>query len=331
MLASFTANHFRDNRLEDVVFIVLHVYLVLVTIYALARESIPHIIFIFVARCLSTVWALARFIVTFLVKTSLVRLVDQARCGSEDQFFGIDFFRHRHIAEGALLGGSVLSIVTEAYFAYKLCHIYNKRPWRAVQVSSEMRRMYRVLLGFSVVAQVAGIILPATMAFFVDQILNTYFSSIVKDHKYIYGAVLVFMAVGWFALRREWKRVTSVFLGFGVVFLCSLLAGLGSAMFIWTFTTWRFFGTLYICSVILIIAAVLLAALCRNNFDKNLDHYLMVQNRLSASDFPHAHFEKDNELDQCHIPDFWDPEQDRRSACEKVNCDSYPEKRYESD
>ena len=58
---------------------------------------------------------------------------------------------------------------------------------------------------------------------------------------------------------------------------------------------------------------------------------MVVQNRLSAMDFPHAHFEKDDKLDEGFVPDAWDPGHSQKSACEKVNCDSDPEKRYESD
>ena len=41
IISDFTGR-FRTNRLEDVVFIVLHIYLVVVSTYALVRESIPH-------------------------------------------------------------------------------------------------------------------------------------------------------------------------------------------------------------------------------------------------------------------------------------------------
>ena len=57
----------------------------------------------------------------------------------------------------------------------------------------------------------------------------------------------------------------------------------------------------------------------------------MVQNRLSAMDFPHAHFERDDKLDEERVPDVWDPGHDQKSAYEKVNYDSSPDKHYESD
>lgn len=98
--------------------------------------------------------------------------------------------------------------------------------------------------------------------------------ALVSQHHPIHPMVVMsFLSQGWFALRREWKRATTVFLGFGVIYLCIVLAALGSAMFLWALTTWWFFGAMYVFSVILIIATLLLAALCRNNFDKNLDHY----------------------------------------------------------
>lgn len=78
---------------------------------------------------------------------------------------------------------------------------------------------------------------------------------------------------GWYALRREWKKATSIFLGLGVAFLGFWFAVWDSAMFRWAFTTWWFFGMLYCLSLALLISAFVLAVICRRNFGKNLDHY----------------------------------------------------------
>lgn len=74
-------SRFRDNRVEDIAFIAVHVYLFALTIYTLARESIPHLIVVFAIRLLSTTWSLGRVIETTIVKEELTRLGDSAACG----------------------------------------------------------------------------------------------------------------------------------------------------------------------------------------------------------------------------------------------------------
>ncbi|KAI5123741.1 hypothetical protein M0805_000333 [Coniferiporia weirii] len=285
MAAVYSSNVFRENSLEDVVFIAIHVYLLFVAVYAIARESIPHIITIFGMHCLSLI---------------LSQLVKAAGCGTD--FFGTTFYTDRHIYEGCLLIVSVLSIIVEAFAACKLGRVYSTRPWRVVQVSGPIRKMYRLLLGFSVVIQIAGLLLPAIMALWVYQLKNTWFSQIVgRRHVLIYEVFFIFVTIGWYSLRREWPRATLVFLVLGFIILCCCIAGFGSAMFLWAFTTWWFFGALYTLALTFVCAALVLALFCRRNFGNNLDHYLIVQNRLSAMGFAHGHFEKDDKLDETRI------------------------------
>ncbi|KAH8120479.1 hypothetical protein DFH11DRAFT_66333 [Phellopilus nigrolimitatus] len=299
MIASYSTNLFRDNRMEDVVFVVIHAYLLFVTVYAIARESIPHIVVIFSIRFLSAIWSLSRFIETIAVKKSLGRLVHAASCPSD--FFGPKFFENRHIFEGLLLCSSTFMIILEAFLATKLGRVYFKRPWRVVQVSNEMQKMYKLLLGFSVVVQISALIFPTTMALWIDQIMNTWYSHATGNHIVLFRSFSIvltillppWIAIGWYSLRREWPRATIVFLAFGAAFLGCLLALPFSPMFRWTFTTWWFFGMIFTATVVLFVATLVLAVLCRRNFGKNLDHYLLVQSRLSDRDFAHDHFEED--------------------------------------
>ncbi|THH07131.1 hypothetical protein EW145_g3593 [Phellinidium pouzarii] len=298
---------FRSNSLEDIVFIAIHGYLLFITVYAIAYESIPHIIMIFATRFLSAVWAIGRVIETLVVKKNLHKLLSAARC--QPGFFEPSFYSDRHIFEGCLVGISVVSVVIEAFVATKLGQTFSKRPWRVVQVSSEMRKMYRLLLGFSVIVQMAGLILPATVALWVEQILNTSFKDIVGSHRYIYLPISLFvtialpiwMTLGWFSLRRERTRATLVFFFLGLIILSCWSISFASPMFRWTFTTWWFFATIYVGSTALLCAALVLALLCRRNFGNNLDHYLLVQSRLSAMGFAHGHFEKDEKLNEAEV------------------------------
>lgn len=113
-----------------------------------------------------------------MVRRELARLGDSAACGrilgnALDSFWNtrqIMEVRWQHrfrysnsnkLFKACLLGISVLFIGLEAFVAYRLGQvcclldsshraysflqkIYSKRPWRVVQVSKEMRHMYRV-------------------------------------------------------------------------------------------------------------------------------------------------------------------------------------------
>ncbi|KLO10026.1 hypothetical protein SCHPADRAFT_907261 [Schizopora paradoxa] len=311
---SYATDLFRETRLEDIAFIGIHLYLFFVTIYAIARESIPHIIVLFVTRMLSLAWAIGRVIYSAMLKKSLNLLFTAAssRPSSNGQCspppealkFLDPFWRNRQAFEYALLISSLILILLEAFAAWKLMTMYTQRPWRVVQVKREIRKMYKLLLGFSVVIQLAALILPVTMMLFVVVLLSKPLN-IHSDHTRVYlGGVIttacllpLWVFLGWRSLRREYKKGTIAFLLITTVLLGGWSALFDSRLFRWTFTTWWFLGTMMTASLLLTFFTLVLAIFCRLNFGKGLDHYLMVQTALSHCGFAHDNFEKDSSLD----------------------------------
>lgn len=95
---------------------------------------------------------------------------------------------------------------------------------------------------------------------------------------------------GWYALRKEKRKLTAAFLFSGGLLFGLCIAGLASASFLWSLTSWWFFGTLYVISLISFAATLVLAIVCRRNFGNNLDHYrkslaLSTSSILSYKDY----------------------------------------------
>jgi len=313
---SYAADLFRETRLEDADFIGIHLYLLFVTTYAIARESLPHIIVIFVTRVLSFAWALGRVIKSSMVKQSLTSLFIAAAGDNTNgpcspgtlKFFG-PFWRDRRAAEYALLGASFVMVIIEAFIARRLVLMYTQRPWRVVQVPRATRKMYKLLLGFSVIIQLAAFILPTTMICFVAVLLNAPLNlHSFHTPAYLGGVITtacllpLWVFLGWRSLRREYKRWTILFLSITTTLLLGWSALFYSRLFRWTFTTWWFLGTMMTASLLLLVITLILAVFCRLNFGKGLDHYLIVQTALANSGFAHDNFEKDNSLDVQALP-----------------------------
>jgi len=195
-------------------------------------------------------------------------------------------------------------IILEAFSARRLALIYSRRPWRVVQVPRETRKSYKLLLGFSVVIQLAAFILPTTMIIYVVVLLSAPLNVHSSHTREYLGGVItttcvlpLWVLLGWRSLRREYKSATIAFLLITAMLLGGWSAIFDSRLFRWTFRTWWFLATMMIASLLLLFSTLVLAVLCRLNFGKGLNHYLIVQTALSGSGFAHDNFEKDSSLD----------------------------------
>jgi len=78
---------------------------------------------------------------------------------------------------------------------------------------------------------------------------------------------------GWFAVRREMKKLLAAFLFLGVFYIASWGAMFYSLVFRWTFASWPFFASLAVAAFVMLIASCVLGVVCRKNFDKGLAHF----------------------------------------------------------
>jgi len=81
--------------------------------------------------------------------------------------------------------------------------------------------------------------------------------------------------LGWSSVRHEHDKFVSAFIALSLL----LLAGWGSfffcATFRWQFMEWKFFATMMVASIALLVVTTILGVVCWYNFDKGLKKFLM--------------------------------------------------------
>ena len=144
------------------------------------------------------------------------------------------------------------------------------------------------------------LILPSAGALWVDQLVNTWTDKIVDawalyitlfitttvvsfhlsfhwrntiGYYYSIQILPLWVVLGWYAIRREHRILTLLFMITGLVLVGCWAAMFDSSLYRWTYTTWWFFGTLTTGALTLLTATLIMGIVCRRNFGKNLDHY----------------------------------------------------------
>lgn len=83
----------------------------------------------------------------------------------------------------------------------------------------------------------------------------------------------ILLIQGWFAVRREMKKLMAAFLILGFLYIAAWATMFYSLEYRWTFIRWPFFAALTAEAFVVMIASCVLGVTCRRNFDKGLAHY----------------------------------------------------------
>jgi hypothetical protein len=75
---------------------------------------------------------------------------------------------------------------------------------------------------------------------------------------------------GWYSVRREWRRLTWVFLGVAFFFLFAWSMMFYSRIYRFTFIDWPFFGAMTVTSFVALLCSTGFAIMCARNYDKGL-------------------------------------------------------------
>jgi hypothetical protein len=137
-----------------------------------------------------------------------------------------------------------------------------------------------------VIAALAGDVQPDQAAFFVLAVV-----------------LAPWMISGWWAVFREVKWA---FILFTVIhaFLLALWPGMfASPLFRYVLKVWSFFTAVSVTGYLFVVAAAIMAIVCRLNFGKGLAHFLRVESDLSSSGFPATFFTNDPDAkERCDSP-----------------------------
>jgi hypothetical protein len=252
------------------------------SIVALLHQSIPHIIASLVTHIMATTWAAAQLNYTEAFRITFNRVITQGACGGVS--FLPDFWKARSNAEIPILALNALGLLVSALLSFRLLKLYGWQTFKRIGASLTINRVYKLVLTLSIFIQLAIFFVVATVALWLDQLLNSAigdratFLTIYKAGAITTLVLLVpWVLTGWFGVRRELRLPMLIFLLLSSFYLAGWAVMFFSTTFRWTFSSWRFFAVNASASVFLTVSCFLLGIVCHFNFGKGLVPYINAQ------------------------------------------------------
>jgi len=298
---------------EDVVLVLTQFWIFCVSFFAIMYDSIPHLVAALCFRALSTGWSMY-----IIWRTGDVRIRFDTLLNSPDSPCQVpvdtlfpSYFESREILQIPDLVMNVVSLGLAAYLSTKLIKVYGPNTFNRVGAPKEIIRIYKYFLAVFVSFQLAALLLISVVCLWLDQMVNRDNAlSGLTYHKTLYivlsictlALLIPWITMGWYAVRREWKRLMVAFLAIASIVFASWVLMLKSWSFAWTFVEWPFFACQIIAATLCLLTTIIFGIVSWLHFGKGLAHYLYVEDVLAKSGFEPELFEKD--IDS-HPPSDW--------------------------
>ncbi|KAF7297186.1 hypothetical protein MIND_00951700 [Mycena indigotica] len=285
-----------DARREDLVILAYQLWLLSMSMMTLLNESLPHLFAALAARALSLGWAGFRLSGNMNLYHAYEHVIAVGKCNGFDPMG--DWWSQGGIEVAALVF-NLLDFLLSAAVSYKLFKVYASQTFSRVGASAEVHRVYKLVLFFSVMLQLAGFFVLAQTALWIGKI-SLGPIRMLADHFRMYLAGLIVTAVfsipwlvlGWLSVRRESKILFLLFAAISCVLFAMATLTLISPLYRFVLTSWSFYATISITADVLLIATSVLAIVCRTQFGKGLAHFLRVETMLDEGDFTPVTFAK---------------------------------------
>ncbi|KAJ7364087.1 hypothetical protein DFH08DRAFT_838308 [Mycena albidolilacea] len=298
---------------EDVVLVLTQFWIFSVSFFAIVYDSIPHLVAALCFRTLATAWSMYIIWRTGDIRSRFEILLHtkDSPCNVEVDALFPSYFLSREALQIPDLVLNVVSLCMAVYLSIKLIKVYGPNTFNRVGASKEIIRIYKYFLAVFVSFQVAALLLISAIALWLDQMVNTDNAiSGMTYHKNIYLALSIFtlailvpwITMGWYAVRREWKKLMAAFLAIAAFVFTGWVVMLKSWSFAWTFVQWPFFACSIIAASLSLLATIIFGVISWLHFGKGLAHYLYVDDVLAKAGFEPELFEKDVEN---HPPADW--------------------------
>ncbi|CUA72470.1 Cation channel sperm-associated protein 2 [Rhizoctonia solani] len=280
-----------NTQREDAVFIGFQFWVLGMSIVALLNESVPHIIAAFLTHLLTTGWSIFQLAQTAHFRSEFNRLTTHGACGGVNLLPFYWKTRMNIEIPTLVLNGMVL--LGSAYMSWKLLKTFGWLTFKRVGASLEINRIYRVVLCLAIVLQLSLYFMVVSMALWIQEL---YVGPAAKEtaraplYKALVGvqvvALVPWLVMGWYAVRREMRKTMVVFLVLSALFVVAWAAMFVSTTWRLTFLTWMFFRMMTVCAAILTMLALILGIVCFLNFGKDLPKHLRINDDTeSVADF----------------------------------------------
>ncbi|CAK5269355.1 unnamed protein product [Mycena citricolor] len=308
---------------EDIVLVVTQFWILCISVFAIAYTSVPHLIAALCFRTLATAWSMYIIWRTNDIYSRFTLLLEHEDSPCQvkvDELFAGYFATRRNLQIPDLTLNTV-ALAVSIYLTVKLIKIYGPNTFNRVGAPKHIIRIYNYFLAVFVSFQLAAFLLVAMVCLWLDQMLDK--GNAIGDstfHRPLYIALSIctlalltpWIAMGWYSVRREWKRLMLGFLGISAIIFASWILMAKSWSFAFTFVNWPFFACLIVASTLSLLSTIVFGVLSLLHFGKGLAHYLYVDQVLAKAGFEEDVFEKDvsakekewDELDMSDMPTY---------------------------
>ncbi|ODN89212.1 hypothetical protein L198_06535 [Cryptococcus wingfieldii CBS 7118] len=256
---------------EEIVLACFFMWVLGLAVVAVLNESIPHLMALLFSLVLTIAWSANDLRLSFAFWRKFSEMV-QNNCGDDSSFFP-DYLAKRGHQRTDARAERLGVLETERQL----------RTFQRIGASSTMNKMYKLVLGLSIILQLDAFVLVTFFALYLDQITRgqaSYFMSNCKAFQALYSILVImlfpWLYFGWKSIRTESRIQFMVFIGLSVFFLAGWAISFASPTFRTTFTHWSFFKALGILALILTVASLVLAVLRRMTFGRGLSEYLEI-------------------------------------------------------
>ncbi|KAG8925689.1 hypothetical protein FRC01_009824, partial [Tulasnella sp. 417] len=280
----------RDTQREDIVFVIFQFWVMGMSFVALLNESIPHIIAALLTHVLATMWSGYQLANTQSFRSSFATLTVNGACKGVNLL--PTYWVTRGGAEISILALNCVALLVSALLSWKIIKVFGWATFRRIGADRKINAIYTVVLLMTVFLQLSLFFIVTTMALWIDQLC---FGAIGKfsSHMMVYRAIdivifttlIPWLALGWFGVRRESKKMMYVFFGISIFLLGQWASSFGSSAWRLTFNNWRFFAIMSIVAAALTVGVVIFGVICFRNFGEGLGNYLKPEEYLAGEDF----------------------------------------------
>ncbi|KAF7306563.1 B-block-TFIIIC domain-containing protein [Mycena indigotica] len=279
-----------NTKREDIVFIAFQFWVLGMSIVALLNESMPHMLASLSTHVLATAWSGYQITHTASFRADFDRYITHGACNGAPSLLPT-YWAARARAEYPTVAFNAVSLVISSILTWKLVKLFGWQTFKRVGASLTIKRVYHLVLLFSIVLQLGLFFMGATISLFLDQLINGWaghlasYMTLYKVMFVITGLLLIpWIISGWYSVRREKGWGMIVFLAISIWYLAGWAVMFLSTTFRWTFETWNFFAIVSSISVAFSLFAFLLGVVCRYNYGKGLVRYLNAQQESMSGD-----------------------------------------------
>ncbi|KAI0297017.1 hypothetical protein B0F90DRAFT_1635111, partial [Multifurca ochricompacta] len=309
----YPAAKLSQSRREELSLIGSQFWFFGLAVFALLFESIPHILALLIARMLATGWSTYALWHTMNINDRLYHLIERPDTPCHINLYS-QYFTRRLALQIADLMLHWDALLISIYLSWRLYKVYRTHTFRRVGPPKDILRMYRYFLAVLVSIQLSLFILVNAMALWVDQLLHGAIKKLsshtpVYDGTFILTTVLLipWLMMGWYSVRREWRKLTWAFLAIAFFFMFSWSMMFYSRVYRFTFVDWPFFGCMTVSSFVALLFSTGFAFVCLRNYDKGLAQWIYVERVFGNDDFEPDLFPTEV------IEKEWKPDGDRAS------------------